>query len=590
MRRKKSQVLFNFLPGDTFDHSDNGVIARTSGLEGTDEGTEDLPKHYVLDRIRPQTDDWDRAPEFRASDVRFLEPDSVNFEIFPQNFRCSRCGCVTQISREDLRDDEYTPACEACGKWFRDTEQQQLVAICKCGRLESLEVPSHCPDEGLKLHRRGSSLADARWMCQCGQILGSPYDEHGRCSHCGDLDITVHSASKTFYPHRQEFVNIRSDDIDAIRSSSHYRQNVVAEYLADTVTGSPGSESLDDLTKEALERLDPETRERLEEARQATVEDEHARLKSKEEYLQEKFNDRQLRAIAEDVFEYDSILTEGVYSETLTDLAQDARDRRDLDAPTIERYVDMAADLNFAEVRLVENFPITTAVYGYTRVTPEPEDGVRLRPLRSKDRERDKDEIYVQTSDAEAIMIRLEPEAIVEWLNANDDEFNWPDSDLQDWLLEVATPPADEQVYPRFSEIDRTREARHVLVLLHTISHLMLNTMDALSGYAGDSLVEYTLPHTLSFVIYKRSQTDFNLGSMFTMVENRFDQLCDYLQDDAQNCLYDPLCEQEENSACEGCLYTSSRSCSHGNHNLARSTVYGGEFDNEDLEVGFFDV
>lgn len=302
------------------------------------------------------------------------------------------------------------------------------------------------------------------------------------------------------------------------------------------------------------------------------------------------FDESQLRGVAEEIFEYDSVLSEGVYSETLSDLARDARERRDLDAPTIERYVDRAAELNFAEVRLVENFPITTAVYGYTRVTPEAEEGVRLRPLRSSGRERDKDEVYVRTSETEALLVRLEPDAVVEWLARNDPEFKRPEIDIDDWILETTTPSSDDPVYPRFSEIDRQQSARHTLVLVHTLSHLLLNTIDALSGYAGDSLAEYLLPRTLSIVIYKQSQTDFSLGSMFTMVENRFDQLCDYLEDDARTCLYDPLCEREENSACEGCLYTSGRSCNHGNHNLARLTVYGGPFDDGTVEVGFFDV
>lgn len=592
MRRKRSQILFNFLPNDTFDHADNGIIGRVSTIvEDDDTDISQLPKHYILSRIRPKTDDWERAPEYRASDVRFVAPGDVRFEIFPVTFECSRCRKMTQFDRDTLQRDDVQPSCESCGKWFRDTEQVQLVAICKCGNLDSLEVPSHCEDKSVQLIRQGSSIADAEWVCECGRILDSPYETHGVCTSCGTLDITVHSASKTFYPHREEFVNLLSEDIDAIRNSEHFQLETVASYLADTGSGEFDADSTPDaLTQEALDKLDPKVRQEVEEARRETAEAKRQRREEKEEFLRRTFEERQLRSIAEDVFEYDSILQEDVYSDTLGDLAAEARSRRDLDAPTIERYVDQARALNFAEVRLIENFPITTTVYGYSRVTPEPEDGVRLRPFQSRADDRHRDEVYVQTSEAEAIMVTLDREAVVEWLAENVDDFDVPEGDVREWVLETTTPESDPAVYPHFSEIDRTETERLILVLLHTTSHLVLNTMDALSGYAGDSLVEYTLPRTLSFTVYKRSQTDFSLGSMFTLVENRFDQICEFLRDEARTCMYDPLCEREENSACEGCLYISSRSCAHGNHNLGRSTVYGGEFDDGYIGTGFFDV
>jgi hypothetical protein len=591
MERKKSQILFNFLPGSTFDHSDNGVIGRTiSVTEDESAIVDELPKHHILGRIRPEAEQWHRPPSYRSSDVRLVAPDDVEFEIFPRDFECARCRVVTQIDAENLRRDDFTPACESCGKWFGDTEQLQLVAICNCGKLESLEVPSHCRNRGVKLIR-GSSLIDARWVCECGEILESPYDAHGRCDTCGTLDITPHSASQTFYPQRAEFVNAHSDDIDNIRNSQHFRLNVVGNHLAETVAGTRSNDDgPDDLTQAALEQLDPEIRDRVVQARNKTVEDHREQIQNKRDWLNDSFDEEALRGVAEEVFEYESLLSDGIYSETLQDLADDARSRRDLDAPTIERYTERAADLNFGSIRLIENFPITTAVYGYTRVSPEPEENVRLRPLRSADRDRDRDEVYVRTSETEAIAVELDPKTVVEWLDQNLDNFNPPEENHRDWLVDTMTLPEEPSVYPYFDEIAREPEARYPLVLLHTLSHLFINTVDALSGYEADSLVEYTLPRALTFVVYKRSQTDFSLGSMFTMVENRFDQICDYLEDEGHQCMYDPLCEHEENSACEGCLYVSSRSCKHGNHNLARSTVYGGAFDDNEIDVGYFNA
>lgn len=128
-----------------------------------------------------------------------------------------------------------------------------------------------------------------------------------------------------------------------------------------------------------------------------------------------------------------------------------------------------------------------------------------------------------------------------------------------------------------------------MLTLLHSLSHAFVNAIDALSGYSKESLVEYLLPRTLSFAVYKRSDTDFSLGSIYTLIEDRFDLLHEYLRGDGRDCIYDPVCEREEGSSCEGCLYLSTLSCQNANYNLARSTVYGGLFDEVEIE-GFLEV
>jgi hypothetical protein len=268
---------------------------------------------------------------------------------------------------------------------------------------------------------------------------------------------------------------------------------------------------------------------------------------------------------------------------TLEALQDSASQRADLDPALVDDFLDARDALRFSEVRLITDFPITTVVYGYSRTEAEPDDGVHLNTFHG---EGGGDRMFAMTAKAEAVMFSLDPDAVIDWLDANDVLQERPNKDTEQWLLERL------RQYPYFREVDPMDDgpaARYILTLLHTLSHLVINGVDALSGYSKSSLIEYLLPHTLSFVVYKHTDTDYSLGAMHTLVEKRFRELADYIQNEGDVCIYDPVCEHEENAACEDCLYISNIACDNGNHNLSRSTLYGGEFDGTTID-GFLDV
>ncbi len=112
--------------------------------------------------------------------------------------------------------------------------------------------------------------------------------------------------------------------------------------------------------------------------------------------------------------------------------------------------------------------------------------------------------------------------------------------------------------------------------------------MGALAGHQRESLVEHLMPRTMSFVVYKRPDTDFALGSVWTLFEEQFDDFAAHL-DELYDCSYDPVCIHDENGACEDCLYLAAISTENANHNLGRGTFYGGNFDGRDL-TGYRDI
>lgn len=587
MERKKSQLLFNFLPDDTFNHAHNGMIGRISWIyKDRSSPVEDLPLNYMLRRIRPRVESWPNAVPLRPSSTEIVSPDGATFEIFPRVFECRKCSACTQFSKSQIQSTT-NPHCGNCGKQFTDTEQLQFVTVCPGGNMSSISVPScnSCGDRNPMFKRPTSRMRDAYWTClNCSTRIGDAYHTISQCDYCGkQKQIKVHSSSSTFYPQVEKFVNITDEDLEFITDSETYQLETIANYLVDEDAESSKNEP-EIPPDEVLDRLGITAEEYI--AEMTEYEEKQAEVRNEAEtWASNSLSDDERRIISEELFEHDSLVSNGdITDTTLEDLYELADTRSDILQSDIDKYRDARDQLSFDSVRLITDFPITTVVYGYSRLEPGPEEDSELKTFNGKGGD---DRLFAQTADAEAVMFSLDEEQVLAWLIENDVIDDWPDMDNRRWLL------SHLQDYPFFEEIDPdeggSAEARHTLALLHTLSHTVMNGIDALSGYSKSSLIEYLLPHTLSFVIYKHSDTDFSLGAMHTLIENRFLEVADYIESDADVCMYDPVCEEEENASCEDCLYISNISCDNGNHNLSRSTIYGGEFDGREI-TGYLHV
>src|SRR6266571_4190403 len=113
MQRGKRQVLFNYLPGKTFDFAKTGTIARVSAIRGV--VRTDLNMRIVLRKVAAAARAWapDARPVLRdevlSDPGRFilLDPRSLQAEMFPRVFWCDNrlCGRIQDFSgREGLPD------------------------------------------------------------------------------------------------------------------------------------------------------------------------------------------------------------------------------------------------------------------------------------------------------------------------------------------------------------------------------------------------------------------------------------------------------------------------------------------------------
>jgi len=633
MERQKSKFLFDFLPDNTFNHAESdlsGLVTRIH--EDRDESgrskASDLPDAYILKRISRHAGEWPNWNELSLDpeSATIVTPGGANFEVFPQAFACGTCGSVTQFRRESVRD--FSPDdslnCGRCGDQLRDHHQMQFVVICLCGQMQDIYVPEHC-GAGMALRQPGVGFDSAYWKCTAsGCEATAEFRPAGKCFN-PDCSYSVqarkmlpHSASQTFYPQTERLINARKD-LDTLLSNDQYQIQIVSDYLL-VRAGDTGPSEQEKLNKamELMENGEAEDRdEALMLAEQRLTVDIQAHRDETKFFLSEQLGEVDQVRLSEELFEYLSVVNpdynEGdrITSYTFTELAAENGPQTHLNPDTVQEYCDLRDHLDLEEVRLIKNFPITTVSYGYSRIKPSP-TGIESPETAPDSIETDSDqepaepdggspasageqeppallnlfssgqwgdtEVFARTTDAEAVMLTMDKDAVLDWLAKNNVIPNPTVENVDKWFLSnVAHPSRFERIDPDTDPVSRV-----VYSLLHTFSHSVIQSIGTLSGYGRDSLVEHLLPRTMSVIIYKRSDTDFSLGSIFTLFEERFPDVVDQL-DETDYCTYNTVCRRDHNSACEDCLFLSNVTCQNSNQNLSRSVYFGGRFDDRDI-------
>ncbi len=618
MTRGRQQVLYNYLPGSTFDFTGGNAICKVTDVEGKEVVDINRKKivremgRYIygtaLNRrwLREKVIGFPDEKYFHTGNIdefSFEIPIKVRYELFPLVFKCPKCERVYEYSgdRDINRKNPGLVCINHCGKEGR-LRQIYHVFVHECGEIKPLRIPvkgCRCQEHGEKHirfdERRSQKSRDFRWTCsKCGREIGSVIR---RCECGSDNDfmvLTPHRANITFYPHYIRMVDV-SDELKGSfgrATKEENNQRILSKYLALNLPETRLSpDELDRLKmyKKELENPDipAEMRKYLEtELRKLTGNGDARGNRDIVERLE--LSEERLSELSEYIYVLDNL-----ENDSMDERIERMNGEHPGSGSVLEMSKQKVEKSGFSDIHLIESFPVVTAVFGYTRVSYEPRTERKegktietvIRPFNRGDR--DRFPVYVDKGGTEALLFKVNPMAVANWLRKNginvdtktDDEIN-----LRRWFLENVGH------IDRYAELDPNidRVTYYTFNLLHSLSHCMIGAASLISGFEKMGMAEYVFPGELAFVIYS-NKTVFTIGGFHTLFERYLDELMGKCVDDPEMklCVYDPVCISKGGS-CHGCMHLPEISCSFFNRQLGRVFLYGGSSNNEAV-VGFWD-
>lgn len=620
MTRGLGQVLFNYLPDATLDYDRGSCICKVAEVRIVQQ--EGIDTKRILEKIREYVSRWeDRVrglPDTRRPELfAFGKPEEVIFNIYPLVFECRKCRAA--VSFNDERQFLSRPGNRLC-RWCSGTLVQIYhVLVHECGNLKSLWVPK-CENHGNELSRvildfRGSQKArDFRWAClDCGSELrpiNRPCDLCGRIAENSREDeenregppgrapmmrAIPHRANAAYYVHHITMVNIDMEDVSELLGHPNRERLLTDAYLrdryaTDELLDGIRSEADPDLVqarkmrKRAAELPEGPDREKLLQAAE-TLE---SLAKGNAAEAGKKVPEYKLGDDAfNELFEY--IKLRGTCAISGIGQARENAERIRPGRGAVFEEVEAAyRGAKIAEVSLVSDFPIFTAVFGYTRVGFDPESTLAENAVRttfnafpslrmSRETQVDRVPVFVNKAQTEALLIRIDPVALVKWterrIPGSVGELPQKEADARLWLLRnVGT--VDRFVTPA----GMTPITAAVFGLTHTLSHIFIRAASLLGGIDRTGLGEYLFPRIGAFLIFN-ANTVFNLGGLTTLFEESLLELAGTAATDplARDCVYDPVCTEHWRGSCHACTHLGEMACSYFNRGMSRSYVFGAD-------------
>ncbi|MGD1154013.1 MAG: hypothetical protein ABR911_14220 [Syntrophales bacterium] len=246
-----------------------------------------------------------------------------------------------------------------------------------------------------------------------------------------------------------------------------------------------------------------------------------------------------------------------------------------------------ARQMGMSRMALVSDYPIVTAAYGFSRADYVP-NHCRLNPFPPHSDHGGKIPIFVDQVQADALLISLNHERVIEWLERNGCHPIIPAGSDPSLSRRAYFVHLLGNVNLRETLHGDQREARMVFGLLHTLSHLSVRQAALLCGLDRTSLSEYILPRAVSFALYCNHRFGATIGALTAMFEQ---SLCEWLHAvrEMRRCVYDPVC-RDRTGNCHACTHLAETSCRFFNLNLSRAFLFSGR-DSElgEIPIGYFD-
>lgn len=623
MRRGRSQMLFNYLPGKTFDYEGGRAICQVEDYEWKEDGS--LNKEFVVRAAAKLIRAWDRAhrrgypdPVDTVDRYVLARPEEAIARVFPLLFQCTNPNCRRVVS---YQEPEHVRASKEgggvrCRQCHSPLMQLHHVMICNCGHIAPLTVPT-CERHGrdhMMLDDQGSQVyANFRWVCRnCNDRVVATQLVR-KCDECGEqMAPAVHRASAAFYPQYVSMINLPGPELGRLLGDKDHPALVVAGYLSQelgdvvNLVESGSAQTTVDAGvatfRQFIEQMPAEQRaqflpqlQAMEDAVRAQASGQRGQLiQSVKPILPEDELERQ--DMVDELLGYlrPRVQTKDYTVEVLKERAQYLFPER---LALYDQYQQEWMRLGLHEVRMIEDFPMTTAVVGFTRGGPKFQKEGRhgrtehttLRSFPQKP-ETPQTPLYVNTVQTEALLFQFDHAEVLHWLQLNEVVHKSDCPPLTDekgvkaWFLAHAKP-----VHPWMDREKVDEVSQYVFGLLHSASHLFLRQSVLLSGLDRTSLAEFLFPRALACVTYANVRVDFSLGGLHTLFEQALTGFLRGVYSTGEMCVYDPVC-REKDGHCDRCLHISEVSCTHFNRFLSRHYLYGGgtRSDRQPI-IGFWD-
>ena len=633
MQRGVSQLLFNYLPGRTVDWEDGLAIVYLENVR-LSKVWEEEQTIVLLDEIANLLDRWrirggtvDRQmPDPRSERGRFAVglPEAITGTVLDTAVVCSRCSALSfpkQRQIAGLSKGQFR--CQVCRTGA--LRQVPFVFVHGCGELAPIRewipathknddgtlTPNHrpircsvCgPSEALVFPPRSERVRDIYVTCtRCGNQVIERFT--ARCGRClneanrkgvdGNTDentivtriamrMSRYSASDTYYPQTLSMLRLDRPPVVVVNDEL---QGILRRMLPSSrrPTAAPSSpESLIALSRRLQAAEAAGNSEEVTRIRAAIADAAMGRSSAQAQTGHTNF----AVSLAPDLergIQESIAFRETVTSRPAGEVAARGGGASEL---LLAQIVDRRKQLGLSEIQVVDDLPVITSTFGYTRRHFEPTYAelsaeklpTEIRAFPSLDRFAAQRlgradlmgtvPILAREGEHEGLFLSLDPVKVGEWLHANGVPLPFPDLPLIVRML-AAFEPVDRY----YDDIWTLPARRMIFGLLHTFSHMTMRAVSRFAGIERTSLSEYMFLPLLGTVIFDNSSA-FKLGGIETMVRDQLMGFLDELESSGSSCLYDPSCIDHK-GACHGCVHSPEICCRVFNHGLSRAFVIGG--------------
>ena len=654
MIRGVSQLLFNYLPGRTVDWEDGLAIVKLGNVRLSnvwEPGRADVLLNEIgqfLNRWKALGGSVDpQFPDPSNERLRFAvgAPEAIEATILETAFLCQTCSALSFPKRKDLawshevNNSLVCPSCgnrtlrqfgqvfvHGCGELSAVTEWLPASRTADDGSLEPMSRPLRCPNCGVNgeliMPSRSERVRDMMVICKrCGSTVVERFT--ARCPRC----------IRQFAKERHK----PGTDVEATPNGDQTSDTIVSRiamrmsrysandtYYPQTITmlrlDRPATTNAEDSEQHALRRLLPLNQRPESSHGNGETIGALAEMLSRAEVLGDEIQKTQILARI-------ALLatTATSSSETKPDLQDDTVIRTENDiimaireslafrtrvntrsaievsrqgngasALLSNEILETQQRLGIREMLLVDDLPVITATFGYTRraFTPTYEElsahslPTEVRVFPSLDRFATQSlgrpdlfgtvPILAREGEHQGLFISLDPIRVLSWLESNSITLPLPDEQPITRILS-ALEPVDRY----YDNIWSCNVRRMIFGLVHSLSHIAMRSASLYSGLDRTSICEYIFLPLLGTVIFDNSST-FQLGGLESLVRDQLGAFFDAMANDAINCLYDSECI-DSRGACHGCIHSPDISCRVFNHGLSRSFLIGGHIPWSDI-------